>query len=253
MPMSVRFGRALLCSILPVLLSCGHYTYYVPNQQSVPLFREAGEANISGAIGGGEYSTNIQLNAAYSLTGHFALQADMAAWSSFDGSSGQLYELAPGYFAPFAENYVFEIYGGAGKGITDFPLFDLPYDYITERYLEYDRYFIQPGFGYSSRIIDLAYSMRLCFIDYYGYIPRVALKEYEGNNLTKQLYQFGTLDPAVTIRFGWRFIKIQTQFLYSFGLHDKNIDSRFRDRANLSFGFNFAFGGHFTRKQTPAP
>jgi len=55
---------------------------------------------------------------------------------------------------------------------------------------------------------------------------------------------YSLLEPAITMRFGWEHVKIQTQFVRSFNLSKAQLS---QDYINLNFGLYFTLTDKYSR------
>ncbi len=235
------------------LCSCSHY-YYVANIQNVPLFREKNEYRFSGAYSGGDESQCIEVQAAYSLTDKVGIMTDfMSAWggdlSDKDYGKGTYFDAALGYYKPIKNSGVFEIYGGLGGSSQHHEYTGLRYDQGTfyDQYegrsdLSFLKLFIQPSFGLTFSIFDVAVSTRLSrisFITVDNYVYGNTYLYDELHSLSDKSHFF--LEPAGTLRVGWKNVKVQFQALYAGYLNNREAD--FGEEAHLSIGLFFTVAG----------
>ena len=238
-----------LLLIAALLNGCNHY-YYVPNIQQVPLFKEKNELRFSGAYGGGVESTCLEVHTAWSLTDNVGIMANyMHAGGGDveerDFGKGNYIEGALGYYRPIEKLGVFEVYGGLGSGKQHHEYTGYRYNDYSGAYSEmYDGYadislirlFVQPSFGFTHSIIDAAFSTRLCYVPITGVDNHVLPANYEYddiNALSDKKYWF--LEPAITLRAGWKNIKAQFQFCYSANLNSPRIYTG--EEVHISIGF----------------
>lgn len=232
---------------LAIFLSSCAQLFYVTNKQNVTLFEEKDEMEFNVAAGTGFVVSSIEIQGAYSIMDHMALQGNAAAWIG-DGCSGSIVELAPGYFLPLEDDFVFEIYGGYGKGRSYLdtnalePKYYPPYQHLN---VSFDRYFIQPAFGYSSDYFDVIISSRICLSDFYGHRPLVFLKHDLSPYTFETMNQLWTFEPALTIRGGIPNVKFQMQAIYIRPFESKYLNQSFYESLNFNFSLIFSFGGHF--------
>lgn len=235
----VLFTGVLCCS-------CTHY-YYVANVQNVPLLAEKYEFRVSGFFGGGDESNSIEIQTAYAAGDKIGIMADfMSAWggdaSDQDYGRGSYFDGAVGYYKPFRRNCVFEIYGGLGTSTQRHEYEDLYYDSgtgnINSRYggrssLSFVKLFIQPSVGIKSPLFEAAVSARLCRLSYFkiesDYI------EDDLSNIGDKSHYF--IEPALTVRGGWKNFKLQVQIVYS-GYLNSSTDN-FYESGHLSGGLYF--------------
>lgn len=215
---------------------------YVPNAVNAPLLKEKNE--IKASIGG----NNAQ--AAYAVTGNVGIIAN-AYWDKYKEeitsggittetlNKGNLVELGVGYYKPLTENVVFETYVGGGLGKIDFK------NDNTQKYYDVDatKFFIQPAIGYVGKFFDIAFTPRLSAVKYNGlntrgYSPAELNEEYlNKNDVEGKTWMF--IEPALTARVGYKFVKLQAQFGFASKLTsgDLKYESKF---SSLGVSFNLA-------------
>lgn len=194
--------KASVLGLIITLSACS--TYYIPNTQNVSLFEEKKELQVYGGLALGDASIGGDLQAAYSITDHFAV-AGSGYYGSVDGgetnainsvfSEGQnnfgKVELSAGYFTDLGQsNGIFEIYGGWGSGG-----FVSNNQFIRDDY-SFNQYFVQPNIGSHLGRMDIAFSTRVSYAIWEGF---------------KQVY----IEPALTLRAGGERAKFQFQILGS--------------------------------------
>lgn len=212
---------------------------YIPNRHNVPLMEEKGDASISIS------TTNLQ--GAYAISDHMAVMGNVYfrenSWENNPDSNTTLTmdyqanrflgELGIGYYKPLSDNAVFELYGGGGLGNIGFELEDSNPLYDREYKANIQKLFIQPDIGFHSEYFDFVFSTRFSLLNFYDVdttnytIPN--LDSDNLYNLDKQPYIF--LEPALTLRFGYKFIKAYTQAIVATKLNPEQINYR-------SFGVN---------------
>lgn len=231
--------------------SCSHY-YYLASVQNVPMFREKGEFRGSGSFGGWDESNCIELQTSYSVSDKIGLMANFTtAWgannSENDYGKGSYYDAAVGYFKPIREDFVFEIYGGLGGSSQTHGYEILHYDQnsgqITSQdggnsNLSFIELFIQPSFGLRSGIIEAAVSTRICSLSY----TKIEDFSQGSSAIQEELYAIGDkthffIEPALTLRAGWKNIKAQIQISYTGYLNNPRL--YFYEEAHLSGGLYF--------------
>ena len=233
-----------LMIILASLNSCNHY-YYAPNAHNVPLFQEKNEARITIARSGGDEFVGTEFQSAYSITknigvmfnGFFVLPGNdgglgsnemgeffnpiyssnttNAAWGK-----GHLFEFGVGYFKALNKYFVFETYGGFGWGKAT-----NQYDRSSTSTVNFRRHFIQPSIGFTTEWFDIAFSTRFCGLQYNNIDYNIKIDSYDKVDLEYiENNRFSVLfEPAITLRGGWRYIKIQTQWGLSRNLNNPKL------------------------------
>jgi hypothetical protein len=205
---TLLFGAVLLSS-------CTHY-YYVPNTQNVPLFREKNEYRISAFYGGGDESSCGEIQTAYSATEHLGLMANFmlargGSSTDADYAKGYCLEGAAGYFKPFGNQQVFEIYGGLGGGSQNHKYYSYNNQYESTADLSFLKVFIQPSFGMTFNAFDVAFSTRMTSMSFTN-INNNINDSYEHEILQSiQNKSHFFIEPAITLRVGWKNVKFQLQ------------------------------------------
>lgn len=250
--------------LLPAIMlcSCTHY-YYVANVQNVPLFREKYEYHLSGSYGGGPYSNSIEAQASCSLPYNIGLMANYLHGGGGDVSDkdygkGNYFEGAIGYYKPFETfNGVFETYGGIGSGkqhheysSRHFDQWEYYYEYDGKSDISFSKLFIQPSFGLTFDMFDVALSTRLSrlsFNDINNYITDT-VEVNKVNSLSDKSHYF--IEPALTLRGGWKYIKFQFQVAYSGYLGHPQY--YFYEDVHFSAGLYFTIAKRFKNAVAPA-
>jgi hypothetical protein len=200
---------------------------YVPNVVNAPLLSNKGElqAGIHTSVSG------FDPQLAYALSDHFGLMANghFCHRKSAPGDAYHYYrrnfaELGGGYYTTFGSGR-FETFAGIGHGkYTSFDSLAIVRPYYSGQAL---RYFIQPGIGVSSGVFDGSLSSRLTLVHMY----------------TDSLNKLGSfVDPVLSLRFGYRYVKLQLQLGFSIPLNDTGwLVNPFM----ASIGLHFTFGKNY--------
>lgn len=265
-----HFFIILLCITLSSCFT-QHY-YYSQNTQQVPLFKEKNEAQLLGNLSVGDATSAQNIQTAYSITDKFAV---MGSWMNFKNSketkingvslaswNGQYYDAAFGYFKDFKKYGVFEIYGGLGTASqhhsyseevldTTYSFFVFQNSTVVNRGtadIHFNKFYIQSQYGLSYNNFDLALSVRLSNI-YYSTVHNQITKGYIAFNDVESLRHnrnYFLVEPGITIRFGWKYVKMQIQYSYSGLLSSHNLSI---DNYYVSFGLNIAIAKRFKNSQ----
>lgn len=199
---------------------------YSPSMQNVPLLQEKHE--VAATVGLND------LQGAFAVTDHFGVMlngyfnngttsyTDPYTWSSTERKSAHV-EAGAGVFKKLNDNSTVEIFGGGGYGNSSIKeLFRDSLNAIPSLRNSYSanliRFFIQPAIGYTVENFDVAFSTRILFQKYtdpsiYGYSP-VDLYDNKLLDLDKQVFAF--IEPAITMRFGYKYIKFHAQAILSY-------------------------------------
>jgi hypothetical protein len=250
------------------LSGCTHY-YYVPNVQNVPLFREKNEYRFSGLLGYANEelgTTCIDFQVAYSLSDRIGIMMNyMSAYEEYKSGEntvseygrGSYLEGAVGYYKPVGRYGVFEIYGGLGTSGQHHQYIRSKYDSYFNTYssqfagtsdLSFIKLFIQPSIGLTLnscdaallKPFDIAFSTRIYSVNYgkIDYTNSEIANEENLSALSKKNHLF--VEPAITIRGGWKVVKLQFQFAYAAYLNNPNLD--FYEKCHASVGLYVALG-----------
>ena len=225
-----NLSSLLLGSVALLLGSCSHY-YYVPTAHNVPLFREKDELRISGSYAEGLETKCIDIQAAYSLTDKIGIMTDFMSakgGSRLDHNygKGNYFDAAVGYFKPLSKFGVFEIYGGLGRG-------DQYHEYSSFYYnksmgyadLSFLKLYMQPSFGFTSDFFDFAVSTRISRITFNNINNNLSGNTDSYNNLfalSDKSHLF--LEPGITVRAGWKSVKVQLQAVFSRYLNNPELN-----------------------------
>lgn len=186
-------------------------------------------------------ATRLEASAAFAVEEHMGLTLDGGVFfpaddEQGDGGKGQFIQAGGGYFTPIGENWVFETYAliGYGKVQNHFPstLDSFP---ATTGVLDANmiRFGVQPAFGFSSRFFDAAISARMCGLNYFNTGGSLIFdREDQVTYLKDQGTQF-LIEPALTLRGGLEYLKLQVQIGRSFNV--TNSDFR-QDDGHITVG-----------------
>jgi len=228
-----NFLRIIILSCALITGGCAHF-YYLPRNANVPLFKEKNDFNGSVSAGIGTKTSGLEVQAAYAVTDNLAVMANFMSSKYFAAgdpddhnvSNGSYFDGAAGYFKPLNRFLVFEVFGGLGycSQHHEYYAYTLSgYDYRGYADLAYIKPFLQPSIGASFDIIDIAFSSGITSLNFNKIKNNVDQNSLYYDELERidMNRSFVLLEPAVTIRTGWKFIKLQAQYMFSFNLtHD---------------------------------
>lgn len=193
----------LIGLILLGLASCS--PSYYPQKLNTPLLREQGETKIN--VAGNVNSINIQASTA--ITENFAIATSFNGFlmgatnvttsngtTAEGGARGFQMDVMPGFYVPFNESAVIEIYGGFGSGISNSDEVSGPLH----------RFILQPSIGVAGDRFEFAFSSRLTHVR----IPASAMLDDN-----PRLFAYTFLEPALIFRLGSEKLKFTTQIGFS--------------------------------------
>jgi hypothetical protein len=198
---------------------------YVSNAVNTPLIKEKGEVHAMISQNDLQAAVGLNRNIAIMANGFYR---DYTTDTYQHG--GMLGELGLGYYKGLTKNWVAETYVGLGAGrVYKQEQFTDANDVIYTGSFKASgtRLFIQPDLGYHSRFFDIAVASRFSFVKYTRFssenYPASELKEnyLDGNNLTGPLFMFA--EPALTMRLGYKYVKLQAQWGLTLNLTSNNI------------------------------
>lgn len=241
--------------------SCSH-TYYAPAVQHVPLFHEKNDKDIALFVGGADLIPFVGVQGAYALTDYLGIMGgytnisvesyiEEGGQKQFQGSGvGHHFDLALGYYRPLLDNnFVFEVYAGVEhlsqqhRYSNNVSFGGTDYVYAGKSKISSYKYYVQPAMGFTHKYFDVAISSRLGWLNFYNVDVidgnRMSDDDFLKLNFLANDYNNAfMLEPAITIRGGWKYVKIQAQYSYSFNLLNTNEKYLF-GRNNFNIGLFF--------------
>lgn len=254
----------LMAFMVLAFASCSRQVHtYVPNQANVPLLKEKNEfkANIS--------LTNWQ--AAYAVSDNIAIMANgQYVWRNlmFNGDDdddddllldpyvrGGLVEGAVGFFKAVdsRKRAVFDVYAGYGNGA--FKTLDNSGDSVrgnTDYQIRtrFHKFFIQPSFGLSHKVVEAAFSSRFSVVRFYD--QTMGSKAFLDNPNRRENFMrlsdkaIPFFEPTFTVRVGYRYVKWHAQLLISVPINDEKYSgydvSDYFQPISLNMGVSLNFG-----------
>lgn len=212
--------------VFTLLLSACSHRYYLPNVHTVPLFKEKNECQLLVATGGGNEISATEVQAAYAVTNHIAAMSSVMFAKGGDVSKnnwgkGYYVEGGMGYYKPLENYAVIEIFGGFGASEQHHQ-----YEYTSVSFwgggstkytgtadLSFTKVFLQPSFGLTFKNFEFALSTRLSYLSFYNINNQIDKRSIEFNYLDtiSQNRNSLLLETALTIRGGWKYVKLQLQ------------------------------------------
>ena len=221
------FYSAILVGGAAFFNSCST-TMYVSNAVNAPLLKEKGEVKINATQNDLQVSAALGKNLGIMANGYYQ---NYTSNNNYQHNGG-LGEIGIGYFTTATDNpsLVFEAFAGAGIGnVHKREMFTDQNDnnYMASFNANATRFFIQPDFGYSSKYFDAVFTPRFSFVKYtslsqQNYTTQQLQDDYlDNSNLTGPVFMFA--EPAITLRGGYKFIKLQAQLGLTVNLTGSNI------------------------------
>jgi hypothetical protein len=230
-----------------MLSSCTH-KYYAPNTHSVPLFQQAGEAHAAGILWTGSEVSGAEVQGAYALTNRIGVMANLITGRGgheVKSGRGYLLEAGSGYYKSVGGKGVVEAYAGVGAG-------RVKNHYYTGQssMVSLFRLFVQPSIGYTTPYFDCAFSARLAWLSLLN--PRGGVQGVPNSSeiyyweYVRQHPRSLLLEPALTIRGGWKYCKLQLQL----GLSGNLSHSAFpQEDVNLSLGLYMSLADKYKQRR----
>ncbi len=217
----------ILFAMSVVLIINGCAPAYVPNVINTPLLSNKGEvqAAIHAGISGADpqFAYAITNNIGIILNGSFA---NRASDTTDNFHEHQFVELGTGYYTKIGESGRFETFGGLGFGNLH-AKFDNNL-WSTSSNVNFYRIFIQPAIGASTDIFDGSLASRF-----------VMVNMNQGSNNSTGYF----IEPVLTGKIGYKYVKVVIQLGVSFPLNFNNIDFSYQP-----FLFSIGLQGYIFKK-----
>ena len=154
---------------------------------------------------------------------------------------GVYLDAAFGYFRPFNRHFVFEVYSGFG-GCNQHH----QYDDTTSSDLSFTKVFLQPSFGLTFSVFDVAVTTGVGRITFNRIHHNVPWDHPESFMMEDIAYfrSYSFFEPSLTIRGGWKYVKVQLQYVSSMDLSRGAISYA---PSHGSIGLAFAFAERFRK------
>lgn len=175
---------------------------YYPPKINAPLLREEGEVKLNAALN----INSINLQGSTAITDKFAIAGSINGFrvgsseittsgrtTRDGGSSGFQVDIMSGYYVPFGNSGVIEIYAGYGAGVTN----------SDEVNGLLHRLMIQPSIGVAGKRGEFAFSCRISRV----MIPSSSISSDDPNESFYDTF----LEPGLSFRLGSEELKFTTQ------------------------------------------
>lgn len=241
-----------------IQFSCKAPRYvYSPSAQNVPVFTQKGDSKLSAlystnwanrtvVLGEYPYSRGVDVQAAYAITNHWAVQANYFDRNEKNGqnylvNSGNLIkyrrhllEGGLGYYAYLKDKLILQCFAGFGSGkfkFTDYTLDSIGVSSINYHYASVNKFFIQPAIVFHPvKHTSFAFSSRFSFVDYYSIqtnYDNSQLSSHHLNLLPRQTYHFWELAIVITHGLGqFPYLRLEGQLGFSLLLNQQFVETR---------------------------
>jgi len=232
----------ILGLVLAVTMSsCTHY-YYIQNTHNVPLFKEKNEFRATVAIGEGDEIGTTDIQTAYSITNNLAVMTNFMSGHGEGNSEfgrGKYIDGAIGYYKPLGKFCILEVYGGIGRSNQHHQ-----YSGSSTADLSFTKIFTQPSFGLTFKAFDIAISTRFSKLSFNNINNQIRRNVYDYRDVNaimqnKNSYLF---EPALTIRGGWKYLKLQLQASFTKNLTHPDLSF---ETSALSIGLYFTIAKRY--------
>jgi hypothetical protein len=226
--------------VLMAALGVGCKTVYVPNTVNVPLLLEKGELRATLNPNNAQVAYAVTDGLGVMANGfHESSSGDQVAASGQDGR-GYLLELGAGHYRPLGDGAVFEAYGGAGYGHVRHDNWETNNAGVRSNYkfsTSAIKGFVQPSIGMTRTYFDVAIAARVVglrafAVDTFNYADE-RLRTDNLLGIDQRTWLF--VEPAVTLRAGYKWVKLFFQYGYSFKLNDAELN---RDETFATVGIH---------------
>lgn len=237
-------------STLIILVAAMYFTacspvLYSSVGQNVPLFHEKGEVTISGGRCEVYDAKGFNLQFATAASDKLVVISSLYSMKSFSTPSngawsgkGSYFEVGLGKYGYSPENkWCYELISGVGYGSVK-----NNYDY-SEVNANYIKPFFQPSIGVSGGVVEFALTPRIGLVTYLSNSNTLS-DAYDRERVDSYFEKKGTslvFEPGVTLRLGYRNVKIQFQYNYTTFSYDGG-DQDSLDPVNPEF---ISIGAHF--------
>jgi hypothetical protein len=254
----MKISTILIFCTTFLLYNCSPY-YYAPNKANVPNIREQNDIRLDAGLGGGLVMHGADIQFAYAPLPHFGIMVNSAFTESIqkryvdnikrDETRSNYLEAGLGYFTKLKENnnWVFEIYGGGGKGN-----YRLWYDVDERARVDMNKYFIQPSlsFTHPRRNIEFSIGSRFSGASHSLKYSTLIDTEYDYDYRNLRTNIKGPLsmywEPSFRFSGGFKKLKGYVSYTPSLGIFNTNDDGR--EFVNISLGVRLTLHA-FRKKQ----
>jgi hypothetical protein len=224
--MSNFFRSILIVAAVTGFSGCMVHSF-VPQTHNVPLFTDKHQLKISPSLS----FRSVDVNLAYSPIKHLGIITNLQY-----GGNYIVPEIGVGAYHSINEKFVLEIYAGYGYSFINFAdtVYRFTFSQKPVKAFKYyntniaaNKYFIQPNIGLRlNDNFELAVSMKITYWQYLHYYYNYERWEVDRDPYNPPYYTLYlaqqnktgfnpgpeiTVEPAITLKFGWRSIKFIVQ------------------------------------------
>jgi hypothetical protein len=249
---SIRYSVYFL---LITLSGCStpHFLYW-PNSQYVPLFKEANTLTGTAGFSSGIINNCFEVQTGYSFPKNIAISGALMAGGNNNSSSvydnyskAKYFEASAGYYKPFGEYFVFELFGGYGGGweshgftYSNFDAWEWRTFADGHAHMRYSKFFAQSDLGVKFDWIEGSFSCRLSKLNFTDIV-------YSGvnYNIDKLLFLEQNaspfcIEPAFTVAIGIKPVKFSLQCVFSSPLANPDLkNNNVFEKARMMLGVQF--------------
>ena len=218
--------------IVTMAISCA--PAYTPNIVNTPLLSKEGEFQASVGTG----TSGIDPQFAYAITENIGIMLNASYANRSDTNLANknyhkhsFAEAGFGYTLHMGNAGRFEVYGGGGVGKVN-AIFNQDVFYGRAD-ATYTRIFIQPSIGATTDVFDGAFTTRLIFVNVNNSNPLLNSNRFDP-----------FLEPTLTAKVGWRYIKMMFQLGFSVPL-----TNNYRNYNYQPFMFSIGLAGKIPGKK----
>jgi len=216
---------------------------YVPNVRNTPLFRGAGEVQVSGHV---DLLNGLDGQAAVSVTNHIGIMGSIESVSNTSDDHDKyikhkFWEAGLGYYENAPNNKIcYEVFGGFGRGEgSAYNDFDKIFNNTNSEHIlatgKYRRFFVQPSIGSNNKIFNWIVSTRVSYVDFESFTYDGLEKAYDNPVIF--------FEPAFTGRVNFGKSPIYSQFQVGFSVPTQGTTSFDHRFMTTSFGLGLRLGG----------
>lgn len=224
--------KKLAVTVLVLLLVAGCKPLYIPSPVNTPLFSQGGEMSGQLALSSNGYNVQGAWSPVYHLGiigggNLFNIQVDSLAKP--DQFRHRYAEIGGGYYTRLSKFMRLEMYAGYGGGHTG--------DVNDRGY--YQKFFFQPGIGYSGRYVDIGFSPRISSVQHLRTLSRGQRRNEDRQSVF--------IEPWLTLRAGMEQFKFSTQLGWAIPAGGDFGSGDYRSKATIAFGMHLIFGKDFEK------